>query len=178
MHMCVCVRVYVCECRWVRKIIHLPLDQKHVDHPKILHTDTHTHTHIHIQPQALMHGHNLARHTRGHTQVDVLTVGAPMWGDKNMIDATSRLVNQRNIVYVGDGAGGMYVYVCERERERERKSKREEVEEERDEEGRRAEGGEGRNERPGGGTVGRDNFVIFPLFHFFLLSSCVYAHES
>ena len=51
-----------------------------------------------------MHGYNLARHTRGHLQVDVLTVGAPMWGDKNMIEATSRLVNQRNIVFVGDGA--------------------------------------------------------------------------
>lgn len=75
-----------------------------------------------------MHGYNLAKHTRGHTQVDVLTVGAPMWGDKNMIEAAARLVNQRNIVYVGDGAGGkfflwmclcMNVCVCVWKRERE-----------------------------------------------------------
>jgi len=37
-----------------------------------------------------------------------LPPGAPMLGDKRFIAATGRVLNQRNLVYVGDGAGGSY----------------------------------------------------------------------
>jgi hypothetical protein len=61
-----------------------------------------------------MHGYHLHKllsdAVGGHrdVRIDVLTVGAPMFADQNFMDATAKRLNQRNIVYVGDGAGGSF----------------------------------------------------------------------
>lgn len=59
--------------------------------------------------QAIMHGFHLQQLLGlDEARVDVVTIGAPMLGDKRFIAATGRVLNQRNLVYVGDGAGGSY----------------------------------------------------------------------
>lgn len=61
--------------------------------------------------QALLHGyhlHKLLSELNPAIRIDVLTVGAPMFADQTFMDATAKRLNQRNIVYVGDGAGGSF----------------------------------------------------------------------
>lgn len=61
--------------------------------------------------QALLHGHHLQKllsQINPDVRIDVLTVGAPMFADQRFMDATAQGLNQRNIVYVGDGAGGSF----------------------------------------------------------------------
>lgn len=46
-------------------------------------------------------------HTHIHPDIPK-QVGAPMFADQRFMDATAARLNQRNIVYVGDGAGGSW----------------------------------------------------------------------